>query len=282
MALLAGNFQHREKFMKNIILLLLAWLPVPLLAAEPVLHTLKLKPVAGMTRAELKYFAPPANCAGALVLCPGWNGDGGAMLRDPGWQELARKHQLALVGLSFASDDEDGAEAGYHHSAKGSGQLLVDGVRQITKREVPLVLFGFSRGGQFVHAITCQFPEKVRTWACTGIGPTEEMPKETKAKPPGLLVCGLDDGNTSTSREAYLSGLRAKWPVCWLGVEKSGHVIEPRAAAWVRTYFDAVLALPRNNAGVWAEVGDERGLEGFLVRCWFPDEKTQDSWKKFQ
>ncbi|MDR1497090.1 MAG: hypothetical protein LBS59_01560 [Puniceicoccales bacterium] len=242
----------------------------------------------GMTRARLRYYTPPVDCAGALVLCPGWNGDGAGLIRDSRWQEFARKHKFVLVGLDFASPDADEkSHAGkseanaYHRTEKGSGRLLFEGLRQIVKKDVPLTLFGFSRGGQFVNSLVARHPERVRVWGCTGSAFTEEFPAKAKIKPPGVVVCGLKDGNTSSSLAMFFSGLRAKWRVCWLGVPGSGHVIEPRAAAWVREFFDAVLSAPADVPGVWVE-SEERGLEGFIVRSWCPNEKTKKTWEAFR
>lgn len=245
-------------------------------------QTLRLKPVDGMTRAELKYVPDSlAGCRGVLVLCPGWNGDGGRMLRDAAWREFARKHKLAFVGLSFASEKDHDGDAGYHHVDKGSGQLLLDAIERIVPGKLPVVLFGFSRGGQFVHGMASRYPGRVRVWATTGMGPVAELPPGALGKPPGLLVSGMDDPNAGTAREAFFSGIRAKWPVCWLGVPRSGHVIEPRATEWVREFFNAVLSAPPGSAGVWREVTDH-GLEGFLVQAWFPSEKLHRAWESFK
>lgn len=235
-----------------------------------------------MTRAELKYVPDSlVKCRGVLVLCPGWNGDGGQMVRDAAWREFAKKNELALVGLSFASTNDDAGTSGYHHVKKGSGQLLLDGIERIIPGKLPVVLFGFSRGGQFAHGMASQYPERVKVWACTGMGPVAELPSDVRCKPPGLLVCGMEDTNVDPTREAFFSGLRAKWPVCWLGVPRSGHVIEPRAVAWIREFFDAVLSMPPAAAGIWTEV-TEHGLEGFLVQAWFPNEKLRRSWENFR
>lgn len=248
-------------------------------AAEPVATTVRLTPAPGMTRAELKHFEVPAGCAGALVLCPGYNADGEAMMRSPVWRELAKRHRLVLVGLSFASAEDDlqpEGRRGYYYVEKGSGRLLLEGVRKIAGKEVPVSLFGFSGGAHFVHRLAYRFPDKVRVWAVSGFGWHDEAPADSNAKPPGIFVCGLDDERLPATRDAFLSARRAKWPVCWYGVPKSGHVIDPGASAWVAGYFDAELSAP-GKPGVWAEAGD-RGLDGFLVKCRFPNEAVRDSW----
>jgi pimeloyl-ACP methyl ester carboxylesterase len=268
-------------FISRRIISFLFFLALAASASAGEMRTLTLPVAPGMSRARLRYYAPPKDCAGALVLCPGWNGDGAHLIRDARWQELARKHKLVLVGLDFAASEAEGEQSGYHHTEKGSGRLLFEGLHKIVKKDVPLTLFGFSRGGQFVNSLAARHPERVRVWCCTGSALTEEFPAGAKVKPPGVVACGLKDGNTSSSLSLFFSGLRARWRVCWLGVPNSGHTIEPRAAAWVREFFDAVLSAPADVSGVWTE-SEERGLEGFLVRSWCPDEKTKKTWEAFR
>ena len=239
--------------------------------------TLKLKPADGMVRAELKYWEAPENCVGALVLCPGWNGDGTHLINDVKWQQFAQKHKLLLVGLSFASTDE---QNGYHHVAKGSGQVLFDGLGQIVRRELPIIVFGFSRGGQFAQNLAACFPERIRVWACTGSGPGEAFSNDTRGKPPGLVICGLEDSNVISAQSTFFAGLRAKWRICWLGVPRSGHQINPQAMDFTRAFFAAVLSQTPDCAGIWVPA-EGRGMDGFLVNTWLPDETTLRAWKTF-
>ncbi|MDR2983131.1 MAG: hypothetical protein LBV12_12925 [Puniceicoccales bacterium] len=256
---------------------------VGLRAEKSDVNTLRLQPASGMVRAELKYFDPPAQCAGALVLCPGYNQDGEFLIRQKEWQDLAQKHRLILVGLSFASKEEDlGASErrGYYYVERGSGEILLAELEKITSRDLSIVIFGHSGGAHFAHRFVYQFPDRVRAWGAYGFGWHDEAPAASKAKPPGVFICGLKDERLGSTREAFLSGLRSQWPVCWLGVPGSGHVIDSKASVWVRSYFDAILSQPSNAPGVWSKASD-RGLEGFLVRCWFPNEKIKKSWEQF-
>ncbi|MDR0536254.1 MAG: hypothetical protein LBG65_07935 [Puniceicoccales bacterium] len=271
-------------------------------------------PVAeGMTKAELKYWEVPKNCAGVLVLCPGWNGDGGHWIKNAGWREFARKHNFALVGLSFVSPDGHEAEPmAYHHAEKGSGKLLFEGLEKImgggsgvgkTGAEggaeksaagrdgrmapPPVILFGFSRGGQFAMSVAEHFPDKVRAWGATGAAgvPPEkkilEGVADAKMAPPGVVICGLDDSNAGAATENFLARLRLRRRVCWLGVPGVEHAVNARAEVWTRAFFDAVLANPVDAKGIWVEGEFGRGLDGFLLRVWFPDENTKKTWDVF-
>ena len=142
-----------------------------------------------------------------------------------------------------------------------------------------MVIFGYSDGAQFAHRWVYQNLERVRVWCIYSFRQFDETPKDKKIAP-GIFACGLDDENLSTTRDGFLSALRAKAPACWLGVAHTGHVVHDRAAAFIIDYFDAELNKPANAPEVWKQA-DDRGLEGFLVRSRFPDEKTAEEWRIF-
>jgi hypothetical protein len=240
--------------------------------AAQKIETLRLPLIDGMTRAELKHEAMFADCAGVLVLCPGYNGDGEYLIREKGWREFARKHRLLLVGLSFASKTEDlsrRVRRGYYYVERGSGGLLLEGLKKITKRELPVVIFGFSGGAHFVHRFVYEHSAKVKVWGVYGFGWFREAPQKARVKPPGIFVCGLEDERLKATRDAFLSALRAQWSVAWMDVPRSGHTMEARAISRVREFFGKVLVMPADARGKWkrAEGG---GLDGFSVRSWEP------------
>jgi pimeloyl-ACP methyl ester carboxylesterase len=253
-------------------------------------------PAAGMTRADLKYLAPPKKCAGVLVLCPGYNGDGEFLLRQKEWQDFAKQRGLALVALSFASEQRELSPQvgrGYYYVERGSGKLLLEGLRKIIGRDVPICIFGVSGGGHFAHRFVYQFPERVRVWAVYSIGWYAEAPPLACAKPPGVFLCGMDDERLGATRDAFLSARRANWQMCWLGVPNNGHSIDAGAADFARVYFSEVLKKPVNNAGLWRFVNGQestqgnaaglegRGLEGFWVKLWFPSDSALAAWQRF-
>jgi pimeloyl-ACP methyl ester carboxylesterase len=270
-------------------------------AKTVIFKTLKLPTPRGMTRAELVYLSPavpPAQCAGTLLLCPGWNGDGTFFLHDSAWRSLAEKHNLSLVALRFSSYDEGESVSpaaeknGYHHAANGAGALLFEGLRKINGSDLPLAVFGFSRGGQFAQSLAVNFPERVLAWASTGSATGDEFPNAKSGKvlnsPPGLVMCGFDDTNCSTAQSVFLAGLRAGWKMCWLGIKNSGHQIDPRGTVFAQKFFDGVLisvlknSPPENNrSGIWVDAAERNGLDGFLIKVWFPNKVVQKAWEDF-
>ena len=115
-----------------------------------VVEFLHLAPASGMDRADLYYVAPINNPKAVLILSPGCNGNGESLIRSPAWQEFASEHHLGLVGLSFSSPEKaihDGT--GYYYASKGSGEKLLEGIRKIYGKDLPLLLYGFSGGAHF-------------------------------------------------------------------------------------------------------------------------------------
>ena len=270
----------------HVLLLLALLISLPSLhAGAPILQeapqaitTVRLAPIPGMIRAELKHDAIPPQCEGVLLLCPGYNGDGEYLIRKKGWRDLAKKHRLLLVALSFASKEEDLSAAtrrGYYYVEKGSGKLLLDGLKKIAGKELPVSLFGYSGGAHFTHRFVYAHPEKVRVWGVYGFGWFDDAPANSKTKPPGIFVCGVQDQRLAATRDAFFSALRAQWRVAWHGVPNSGHIIERNAAVQIRNFFDDVLSMSPDAPGTWREITNENGLDGFSVRTWSPPSKKE-------
>jgi hypothetical protein len=247
----------------------------PLAAAEPPqkITTVRLPLIPGMTRAELKHDTLPPQCAGILLLCPGFNQDGEYLIREQGWRDLAKKHQLLLVALSFASKEGDlssSVQRGYYYVEKGSGKVLLDGLKKIAGKELPISMFGFSGGAHFTHRFVYKNPTKVKVWCAYSFGWFAEAPKAVSAKPPGIFVCGLKDERLASTRNAFLSARRAQWRAAWLGVPNSGHSVVPGAATQVRQFFEDVLSMKSTDSGHWVDIPKTNGFEKLSVKSWAP------------
>ena len=117
-------------------------------AAE--IEKISLPLISDLQRADIYVLKLTEQPAGLLVLCPGCNGNGKDWIKNPVWQKFARQHNLDLIGISFASDVsllKDGR--GYYYAHLGSGQLLLDGIKQAYPQDLPILLYGFSGGAHF-------------------------------------------------------------------------------------------------------------------------------------
>lgn len=111
--------------------------------------TLELTPTEGMTRANLSYIIPEGvkEPGGFLLLASGYNSDGTFLIKKTEWIEFAKKHELILVGLSFASNTDDLTNGkGYYYASKGSGQVFLDGLDKIQGGELPIYVWILGRG----------------------------------------------------------------------------------------------------------------------------------------
>jgi hypothetical protein len=173
---------------------LIFWLSFFQIGCATEILKLSLTPSSGMQRADLYYIPSDTEITGVLVLCPGQNGSGEGMLKEQAWQQFAQIHHLGLVGLSFASEDlSPEHQTGYYYASKGSGQILLDGIRQIYGKNLPMVFFGFSGGALFTSYFLEWKPEMVITWSVammiTGLEPRSFI--SSKEGAPENLGAGL-------------------------------------------------------------------------------------------
>lgn len=248
------------------------------------IQTLVLVPEKNMNRAELHYLQTPPTPKAVLVLCPGVNGSGDRLISSSVWQEFAKAHHLGLVGLSFASPSyaiHDGS--GYYYASKGSGQLLLEGIRQIYGDDLPLVLCGFSGGAHFTSRFTEWKPERVLTWCAYSAG-WWDMPVKAKITPPGIVACGDEDHRYGASLIYFKQGRAAGKPWLWLSLPKTGHTSSEVLNEFVRNYFSTILTGNFHHA-IWvdidmktritkAEAEHQPSLSG-----WLPSENLLQPWK---
>lgn len=246
---------------------------------------LKLTPPPGMTRADLFYRPQSTTPRGVLVLSPGANGSGESYLRSADWIQFAKEHDLGIVGLSFASNGEDLHNGkGYYYAGNGSGKTLLEGIRQIYGRELPLVLYGFSGGAHFSGRFAEWAPEKVLAWCAYSAGWWEE-PKVAKVATIGLIACGDEDPRYGACLMYFKQGRAAGRNWCWLSVPRNGHSPDPAAIRVIRRYLSLCLS-SSSREGIYVDVDLETETSaGEAVKmpsltAWLPDRGLFDLWRE--
>ena len=117
-------------------------------------------PGENFDKAEFRLWHPQdvKNLRAVLVLVPGSNGDGRGQVEDETWRELAKKHDLALLGVRMTDrrHEQMFVEA-YVDVSKGSGDALLEALNKFADESghaelanVPLLFWGMSAGGQFI------------------------------------------------------------------------------------------------------------------------------------
>jgi hypothetical protein len=260
-----------------LVLLLLA-VNAPAQVTKPTKFSFT--PPAHVTRSDLYSVHTTDAPRAVLVLCPGTNGNGGDWIRQPEWQSFARENRLGLVGLSFESDPADPGH-GYHYVRDGSGQLLLDGIRKIYGKDLPLLLFGFSRGAVFACRFADWQPQRLLVWCGYSPGEGDEQSIHQNA-PPGLIACGEDDSNYGRDLFYFKNGRALGKSWLWLSLAHTGHNRSAIMEDFARRYFVSALALKKE--AVWIDVDEkieitpqqakeEPALTGFI-----PDRGLLGAW----
>lgn len=161
-----------------------------------------------------------------LVLTPPSQSDGRYETRDRKWQEFAVKHNLALVGCYFQDNLPSGVED--YCNARESGNALATylhhngWVYESLQGGIPILMWGFSAGGQFNYEFSCRFPQLVKGFVVNkgGIYYTHVCSQQTRDIP-ALWITGFHD---SQWRKDSVYGIFAVNKV--IGAPKWKHIEE--------------------------------------------------------
>lgn len=152
--------------------------------------------------AEFRFWNPNLNddYKGILVLTPGINRDGREAVLDTVWQKFATKHNLIIVASHF-KNYESNNNLRYRDASKGSGEILLKSIEKYSQEisnkninELPLLLYGFSAGGQYNFEFASWKPERVISFVVNkgGYYDTAVASSDTQ-KVPGIFFIGEDD-----------------------------------------------------------------------------------------
>jgi predicted esterase len=247
-----------------------------------------LLPARGMTRAELYVVQPVDNPVAVLVLAPGCNGDGKYLACDPSWIDFAKNNRLALVGLSFASTDEDiQTGKGYYYASSGSGTVLLNALDTLFKKPLPLLLYGFSGGAHFTSRFVEWKPERVISWCAYSAG-WWDAPHVSTNMPPGIVACGENDERLGASLAYFKQGRAAGKPWLWIEVRANGHTQAKEVDAFVKEYFKTCLsqAATPTTDGTWVDIdsldvlSDDPTKQNNFYSGWLPRKGLFESWRK--
>lgn len=245
---------------------------------------LRLEPALHMTRANLHRVATVNNPRAVLILCPGVNGDGEGLVRSPKWIEYAKENQLGLVGLSFASPlsaIHDGT--GYYYVKNGSGKLLLQGIRELYGRDLPLLFYGFSGGAHFTSRFVEWNPKRVLTWVAYSAGWWDE-PKKSAVIPPGIVACGEEDPRYGASLIYFKQGRALEKPWLWVSLPRTAHTASDGLDSFVMKYFAAILQ-DRVGASAFLDIDrkivvSETDAKSYpTLTAWLPTQNLLEEWR---
>ena len=111
--------------------------------------------------------------------------------------DFARRNNLGVIALNYSSSAEDLLEnrKGYFYPEQGSGQALLDEIKRLYGKDLPIIIYGFSGGAQFVSRFVDWCPDRIIAW-CAYSAQFWDYPKSgskvTQAR--GIVACGDQDG----------------------------------------------------------------------------------------
>lgn len=239
-----------------------------------------------LTRANLLYFSYEFNPEGILILASGYNSDG-TIIMEKEWIDFAQENKLILVGLSFASNVGDLQNGkGYYYVSKGSGKLLLDGLKQIYSEAIPIYLYGFSGGAHFVARFAEWAPDRVAGFCAYSAG-WWDNPKLLKNAPAGIIACGENDERLGASMSYFLHGrkLNRKW--VWVKIPSVGHAHSLELDDFVRSFFKYILEKKPTQNDYWVDISNgeiiSKNRSGFktALTSYLPCKKFLKAWKEF-
>ncbi len=266
-----------------IPLLLAATGHLTVASAQPEHFSFPVPPA--MTRAEVYLTRTVPRPKGVLVLCPGWNGNGKSLARDANWISFAERNDLGILATSFASDPQKFYQGDIYYKAdQGSGQVLLDAVQKAFGKDLPIVIYGFSAGADFVSHFVQWRPDRVVAWCA--YSPVSDFDGNAKTVlPPGLMACGDLDPRLGGALMNFKQGraMGNRW--MWLNVAGSAHTPDPKAIAFIRDYLQKLIG-DATGTGVWVDIDTaailsaEKAKQEPSLSGWLPDEQLLRRWKE--
>jgi dienelactone hydrolase len=212
-------------------------------------------PGANFDKADFRLWIPndvPAFDAIA-VLVPGSNGDGRGQVDDPVWQEFARKHKLALVGVRLTDKQHDQSFIEeYVNVSKGSGQAFLDTLATFAQKSkhpelatAPMLLWGMSAGGEFNYEFTAWKPERVVAFVVNkGNIYYTALASKAARQVPGILFVGGKDLEFRTNTITGLFAVNRRGGALWALAEEpsAGHIVGRSRDVALLLFEDALAA----------------------------------------
>jgi poly(3-hydroxybutyrate) depolymerase len=186
-----------------------------------------------IAQSDVSVFVPTSNTSTTvLLLIPGYNGSGEAMLEER-WKAFAEKHELLLLAPTFKTTPEELQQGrGYYYPEQGSGAEVERMLEQVGREHGvdtdKILIFGFSAGAHFAHRFALWKPERVKAFVAYSAAWWSE-PTEALRDVPALIVCGEEDGpRFEPTKEFFERGHALGLPWVWRSYAGIGHTLTPR------------------------------------------------------
>jgi len=232
---------------------------------------------------------------GVAIVLDGINVDGRHFAGRAQWQAFARDHSLALVACYFKSDDL--SLRTYCEADHGGGQALLSALDVLGKASrhpelstAPIMIMGFSAGGQFSYSFACFCPTRVIGFCSNKGGDYATPPTAAVREIPGLFIAGAKDTDRRAVIMKVFSENRSRGARWCMAIEPGRGHETANANALALPFFDAVLRSHdrpvAERAGIVLDLDHRRLIPSGVppkrtVTFWFPDEATLAAWNRF-
>ena len=250
---------------------------------------------------------------GIVVLMPGSNSDGRGQVSDTIWQAFAKKHGFALMGCWYTDyKSNDMFIERYADVSKGSGQALIDAIKRFSFSSnhpelgtAPLLMWGFSAGGQFNYEFACWNPSRVLAFVVNkgGIYYTALASKETRSVP-GIFFTGENDLDSRKDIIKGIFSLNRRAGALWIYAPEPGVSHETgQTKKLALAFFDEIIPLRLSDYSLQDSnhylkplkesdgfIGDHKNQTISLVSedkkydypvSWLPGRTTAEAWVAF-
>ncbi len=241
-----------RKVLQAVLLTLLASCAICTVSAEPVHIAPGIND--NFSKASFDLLVPKKVTSPEFiyVLVPGIDGDGEKLLTNPFFLEFAEKMNAALIACTFKSNDKNNPKyVPYSAAQHGSGAALESAIRQLAAKnpayslsDLPLLIRGFSAGGQFAYGFSCYNPRRIIGFAAIKGGYYYPDPMPETYKVPGLIISGRTDlpRRRAAVRKLFESHREKGALWCWME-DDAGHETNQQSESAVQLYLEGCVRL---------------------------------------
>ncbi|MDA9273020.1 hypothetical protein N9P83_01795 [Flavobacteriaceae bacterium] len=246
--------------------------------------------------AEFRFWNPNLNddYNGILVLTPGINRDGREAVLDTVWQKFATKHNLIIVASHF-KNYESNNNLRYRDASKGSGEILLKSIEKYSQEisnkninELPLLLYGFSAGGQYNFEFASWKPERVISFVVNkgGYYDTAVTSSDTQ-KVPGIFFIGEDDLYYRNNLILGIYSANRSQGANWTLITEKYTKHSPKNSKDLSISFFESIMTKRLNDNKLVEINSDNPILGFPKRKTFEffdkiDKTEFNNWGKLK
>ncbi len=270
--------------------------------------TVIIEPGDNYAHAEFRLVIPEKyeEMRGILMLLPGFNGSSvkSPQLNRGGWFDFAKKHKMALFGLSFKTNRKISYDDMGYDSAKAFQKALKHFAAESNVPEIedlPFLINGASAGGQVAYGLAAIWPEKIIAFTAIKGGYYLTNPSDiTKtAQLPAIIYIGeVDTQIRRDNLNKLFSEHRVQGAPWVLAIQPGvGHGAGGTDRLTL-SFFEEIMAMrvgndtkliPVDFAKSWScALNDTTSIQPFDIkdikdknRTWLPSEEFAKKWQNF-